>query len=101
MEKGPQDIGELAGNPAVSAINMAISRFAVLISKLHNDLAESERSSTRLSRNIQKSLIYATEISTHDELHQTVRILFEGVKNHDRAGASASTYHLLTSITGN
>lgn len=63
-------------DPSVAAVKTAIKRIDTTFQELSTDLAESERASARLSRNIQKSLIYAADISTHsEENHETARRL--------------------------
>ncbi len=75
-------------------LSAASKRFSETLASFRDNLAESERAGTRLSRNIQKSLIYAAEISTNTEKnHDTAKLLREDV-----AEGSAAVEEILASI---
>jgi len=66
-DNGALETDEDSADTAVSAVKEALTSFNETIIKLHEDLAANERASTRLSRNIQKSLIFTADISSHAE----------------------------------
>ena len=63
-DKVPENIENIT-DPALRKLAETIIRLNRIVSSLKEDLAKSERASSRLSRNIQKSLIYTSDISTH------------------------------------
>jgi len=66
-EKGILETDRSSVDTAVSAVKKALIHFNETLTRLHEDLAANERASTRLSRNIQKSLIFTADISSHAE----------------------------------
>jgi len=61
------DLETLGRHPGAEVIRELRNRRSAELDAMRDDLAESDRASSRLSRNIQKALIYAADVSTHAE----------------------------------
>ncbi len=94
MENGAHHVVGDTRDIAVTAVKSALIQFNSVMEILHEDLAANERASTRLSRNIQKSLIFTADISSHTEKNQII----ESKLREDVTEGSAAVEEIMASI---